>query len=133
MVDGCPAPATLWAMDELLARACATLTQYKAYGNEVLEEDSASFVRNAELPTIYDANHGARIRAESPKEIEALLARSEEVFANFAHRRWFCDPLTPPAFEATLVSALATSRPSMAKHDGQQSATSCLNGPLKEV
>ncbi len=92
-------------MDQLLARACATLTQYKAYGNEVLEEDSAFFVRNTELPTIYDANHGARIRAESPEEIEALLARSDEVFANFAHRRWFCDPLTPPAFEATLVLA----------------------------
>ena len=92
-------------MDELVVRACATLTHYRAYGNEVLEESAALFVRNGELPTIYDANCGARARAESPEEIEALLARSDEVFANFAHQRWFCDPLTPPAFEATLVLA----------------------------
>jgi hypothetical protein len=32
-----------------------------------------------------------------------VLARADDVFARLPYRRFVCDPLTPPAFEAHLV------------------------------
>ena len=89
--------------DGLLARACETLAGYLALGNETITSGRARFVRNRAAPSIYDANHGTRVRAASEEEIEAVLAAAEELFAGFGHRRFDCDPFTPAAFEARLV------------------------------
>jgi GNAT superfamily N-acetyltransferase len=89
--------------DGLLARACETLAGYLALGNETIASDRARFVRNRAASSIYDANHGTRVRAESEREIEAVLSAAEELFAGFGHRRFDCDPFTRAAFEARLV------------------------------
>ena len=90
-------------MEALLSRACEALDLYKALGNEVVGASGARIVRNEGLPTIFIANHASGIRAETPEQIDALLARCDEAFANHRHRCFFCDPLTPPSFEARLV------------------------------
>jgi GNAT superfamily N-acetyltransferase len=89
--------------DRLLARACETLAGYLALGNETIASDRACFVRNRAASSIYDANHGTRVRVASEGEIEAVLAAAEELFAGFGHRRFDCDPFTQAAFEARLV------------------------------
>jgi GNAT superfamily N-acetyltransferase len=91
------------AAADLLERVCATLEGYLALGNETLELPAVRFVRNPEAPEIYDANHGSRVRASAPEEIDAVLARADDVFAGLPYRRFTCDPLTPPTFEARLV------------------------------
>ncbi len=89
--------------DGLLARACHTRAGYLALGNETITSDPVRFVRNRAAPSIYDANHGTRVRAASEPEIDAVLSHAEELFAGFGHRRFDCDPFTPAAFEARLV------------------------------
>ena len=89
--------------DSLLARACDTLAGYLALGNETIASDRVCFVRNHAARDIYDANHGARVRAASEQEIKAVLSHAEKIFAGFGHRRFDCDPFTPPAFEARLL------------------------------
>ena len=88
---------------ELLDRACATLTGYFELGNQVLEAPGASFVRNAQHPRIYDANHVCAPRASTPDQLDALLRAVEEEFAELGHRQFKCDLGTPPALEARLV------------------------------
>ena len=90
-------------VDDLVERACDTLAHYRALGNEVLDAPRALFVRNPDLPTVYDANHVSTVRTKVPSEIDDVLERAEQVFANFRHRRFYCDPPTPPDFEARLV------------------------------
>lgn len=89
--------------DELVARVYDTNAGYLALGNEVIDGPLACFVRNSEAPNVYDANHVTRVRARAPKEIDAVLARSGDVFAASGHRQFIIDPLTPPSFEARLV------------------------------
>ena len=43
------------------------------------------------------------MRAASEQEIKAVLSHAEKIFAGFGHRRFDCDPFTPPAFEARLL------------------------------
>jgi GNAT superfamily N-acetyltransferase len=87
----------------LIARVCETYEAYLALGNESFEADGATFVRNRAIPNRYDANHVAHVHAESPREIEALLARIEAEFAGYTHRALYLDPLTPAQFIARLV------------------------------
>ncbi len=88
---------------ELLERACATLTGYFELGNTVVQAPGARFVRNAQYPLIYDANHVAAARASSPQELGELLRAVEAEFAELGHCQFKCDPRTPPALEARLV------------------------------
>jgi ribosomal protein S18 acetylase RimI-like enzyme len=74
-------------------------------GHEVFAADGATFVRNRDLPDIWEANHLTAITAESPEQIDRLLARVEREYAGFGHRRFDCDFSTPPAFEARLLLA----------------------------
>jgi GNAT superfamily N-acetyltransferase len=87
----------------LVARACETYEAYLALGNERFEADGATLVRNRTLPNRYDANHVAHIHAETPQEIDALLARIEREFEGYTHRALYLDSLTPPQFIARLV------------------------------
>jgi hypothetical protein len=68
---------------DLLARVFDTLEGYYGLGSEVRDEDLARFVRSVSAPRIYDANHVSRVRAKTPEEVDALLARADEVFAGF--------------------------------------------------
>jgi GNAT superfamily N-acetyltransferase len=88
---------------ELLARAYVTLEGYYELGAEVLDEQLARFVRNVDAPGVYDVNHASRVRAESSHEVDAVLARADEVFGSSHHRVFDLDPWTPEAFPAALL------------------------------
>jgi GNAT superfamily N-acetyltransferase len=72
-------------------------------GNEVFSLPGGAFVRNRELPNIYDCNHVTAITARTPAEIDELLAAAEREFAHAAHRRFDLDHRTPPEFIARLL------------------------------
>jgi GNAT superfamily N-acetyltransferase len=72
-------------------------------GHERFEADGALFVRNRQLPDIWEANHVTAVTAASPAEIERLLARVECEYAGFGHRRFDLDGTTPPELEARLL------------------------------
>jgi len=89
--------------DELLGRLLDTIHGYLALGNEVIDGPQVCFVRNTEVPDVYDANHVRYVRARTPKEIGAVLERADEVLAASRHRQFLIDPETPPSFEARLA------------------------------
>ena len=89
--------------EDLLRRVYETLQGYYELGCEVIDEPLARFVRDRDASRIYDVNHASRVRAESADEIDAVLARADDVFAGLPHRVFHIDPWTPPAFEARLV------------------------------
>lgn len=74
-----------------------------ALGNETYQLAGATFVRNRETPSIYDANHVSDIRASTPAEIDDLLAAIEREYQHTAHRRYHIDQRTPPEFPARLA------------------------------
>ena len=76
---------------------------YMALGNERFKAEGAVFVRNREIPEIWDANHVGHVTASTPREIERLLERVEREFEGFKHRRFHIDFTTPPEFEARLA------------------------------
>ena len=80
-----------------------------ALGHETFQADGATFVRDRDVPDIWDANHVTAVTTDSDETIERLLLRVEREFAGFGHRRFDIDFTTPPAFEARL--ALTDSRP----------------------
>ncbi len=73
--------------DDLTARACETIAQYLALGNETFAANGALFVRNRATPTRYDANHVDRVRTADPEELEELLRRLDQEYEGFGHRR----------------------------------------------
>ncbi len=86
------------------ARSALTVAEaFHALGNERFEAEGATFVRNREIPDIWDANHVAHVTASTPAEIERLLERVEREFAGFSHRRFHLAFTTPPALEARLT------------------------------
>lgn len=87
---------------DLARRGLAVNQANLALGHESFVADGATFVRDAEYPRIYDANHVADITASTPDEISRLLASVETEFAHCAHRRYHTDFTTPPTFEARL-------------------------------
>jgi ribosomal protein S18 acetylase RimI-like enzyme len=87
----------------LLARVFATVDGYLALGNEVIDSPLAGYVRNPEAPRVYDANHVTRVRAGTPKEINTVLERTEEMLSASGHRQFLIDPDTPLPFEARLA------------------------------
>jgi GNAT superfamily N-acetyltransferase len=74
-----------------------------ALGHETFRADGAFFVRDRDVPDIWDANHVTSVTADSDETIDRLLARVECEFAGFGHRRFDLDFTTPPAFEARLA------------------------------
>ena len=80
-----------------------TIHGYLALGNEVIDGPQVCFVRNTEVPNVYDANHARYVRARTPKEIGFVLERIDEVLAASSHRQFLIDPDTPPSFEAQLA------------------------------
>lgn len=90
-------------MTDAARTALAVNEAFSALGNELFQADGATFVRNREIPDIWDANHVAHVTAATPDEIDALLARAEREFAGFKHRQFRVDFTTPPAFEARLA------------------------------
>jgi GNAT superfamily N-acetyltransferase len=88
---------------ELLARVFETVDGYLALGNEVIDSPLARYVRNPEAPRVYDANHVTRVRAGTPKEIDTVLERTEQMLSTSGHRQFLIDPDTPLPFEARLA------------------------------
>lgn len=90
-------------MVDLAKRALATNQAFLALGAEVFAADGATFVRDRSSPNVPDCNRIAHTSAQTPKEIERLLARAEREFAGFRELRFNVDFLTPPTFEARLA------------------------------
>jgi GNAT superfamily N-acetyltransferase len=90
-------------MDDPALRALLANEALTDLGNERFEAEGATFVRNREVPDIWDANHVTEVTASTPQEIERLLERVEREYAGFAHRRFDVDFTTPPQFEARLA------------------------------
>ena len=89
--------------NNLIARALDVNAANLALGHETFDSDGARFVRNRDVPDIYDANHVAAITASTPDEIDRLLARVEREFDGYRHRMFHTDYRTPPPFEARLL------------------------------
>jgi GNAT superfamily N-acetyltransferase len=89
-------------VSDLIADAYATLEGWLALGHAVEVGERARFVRAVQQPNVWDANFAARVRGESPAEIDAVLARIERVYAGLDHRQVLWDPATPLPFEARL-------------------------------
>jgi GNAT superfamily N-acetyltransferase len=81
-----------------------------ALGHETFQADGATFVRDRDVPDIWDANHVTSVTADSDEAIDRLLARVEREFAGFGHRRFDLDFTTPPAFEARLALTACRTR-----------------------
>jgi len=92
-------------MSDLGRRALAVVQGNLALGHEVFEADGATFVRNRQLSSIWDANHVANVTTSEPADVDRLLARIEREYAGFHHRRCDLDPRCSPEFEARLVLA----------------------------
>lgn len=87
----------------LVAKAIDTDGANFALGNETFVAAGAKFVRNANTPNIYDANHVTAVRARTPRKIDALLAAIDREFPLSNHRRFDIDYRTPPEFVARLL------------------------------
>jgi ribosomal protein S18 acetylase RimI-like enzyme len=74
-----------------------------ALGHEVFDADGATFVRDRDLPDIWEANRVVAVTAASDPEVDRLLERVEREYAGFGHRRFDLDFTTPPALEARLA------------------------------
>ncbi len=90
-------------MADTARSALAVNDGYHALGNKRFEAEGATFVRNSEIPDIWDANHVTGVTASTPEEIERLLERVEREYAGCGHRRFDVDFRTPPGVEARLA------------------------------
>ncbi len=90
-------------VSEIARKALITDRTWLALGNEQIEVGGAVFVRNRDLPLVWDANHATAIIAAAPGEIDALFARMDVEYAHLPFRRVRTDFTTPPEFEARLV------------------------------
>jgi GNAT superfamily N-acetyltransferase len=97
------ARAKLSLMSDLVRRAYETSRGWLALGHERVASPHAWIVCDREVPDVYDANFAAMVRAESEREIDALLAQLDEVFAELEHRFVFWDVDMPQPFESRLV------------------------------
>jgi GNAT superfamily N-acetyltransferase len=88
---------------DLARRALVVNRAMLALGHETFQADGATFVRDRDVPDIWEANHVTSVSADSDETIDRLLARVEREFAGFGHRRFDLDFTTPPAFEARLA------------------------------
>ncbi len=73
-----------------------------ALGCEQFEVEGATWVRDRQFPSIYDANHVSGATASSPEEVDRLLARAESEFSHCNHRRYDVDFRTSPLLTARL-------------------------------
>jgi ribosomal protein S18 acetylase RimI-like enzyme len=87
---------------DLAARALATNQALLALGHEVFESHGARFVRNVDLPDIWDANHIDEVTASSETELDALLGAARDQFPHCTTIRFDIDFRTPPQVEARL-------------------------------
>jgi hypothetical protein len=74
-----------------------------ALGHERFVADGATFVRDRDLPDIWEADHATAVTAATGEAVERLLASVEREYAGFGHRRFDLDFTTPPVFEARLL------------------------------
>ena len=90
-------------MSNLVKQAYETSRGWLALGHERVASPCALLVRDVDDPDVYDANFAALVRAESERDITALLEQLEEVFSHAEQRFVFWDAATPQPFEARLV------------------------------
>jgi GNAT superfamily N-acetyltransferase len=89
-------------MPDLVTLAYETEIGWLALGHRRRRTHHFTFVRDARMPDVWDANFAAFPRAATPEEVDAALRELEAEFADAAHRQVFWDPGTPPPFEARL-------------------------------
>ena len=90
-------------MSDLTRRAVATDYGFMALGSERFDAEGATFIRNASVPLIRDANQVISVGASSANEIDRLLARADREYTGSPHRQFRIDFTASPEFEARLV------------------------------
>jgi GNAT superfamily N-acetyltransferase len=90
-------------MSDLARRALAVNDAFFVLGNESFEAEGGTFIRNRDVPIIWDANHVTAITASTAAEIGRLLERADREFEGLRHRRFNVDARTPPEFEARMA------------------------------
>jgi len=86
-----------------LQQIAATFAFQQSCGHASEDTSLARYVRSPALPDIWVANHVSLVRAQHAGEIDEVLERTEQALAHCAHRMFFVDALTPPAFVARLA------------------------------
>lgn len=89
--------------NELAARVLDVDAALMALGCERFEADGATWVRDRQFPSIYDANHITAISASSAEDVDRILARAEVEYAHCAHRRYHVDFRMSPLLTARLA------------------------------
>ncbi len=84
-----------------------------ALGHETFHAAGATFVRDRDVPDIWEANHVTSVSADSDETIDRLLARVEGECAGYGHRRFDLDFTPPPAFEGRLALTGSRTRESL--------------------
>ena len=74
-----------------------------ALGCEQFDGDGATWVRDRQFPSIYDANHVTRASVTSAIDVDRLLDRVEVEYAHCKHRRFHVDFRTSPLLTARLA------------------------------
>ncbi len=90
-------------IDDLTRLALAVNYDNLALGHAITRVSNATLVHDERLPLIYDANFVKDVKASTPGEIDALLARVEETYTHTRARTYRTLKGTPPAFEARLA------------------------------
>jgi GNAT superfamily N-acetyltransferase len=86
-----------------MTRAISINWRNLALGHRSLEAEGATFVRNTDFPSIYDANFIYNVTASTPDEIESLVARARKEYAHCNELTFRLGPDTPAEFTARLA------------------------------
>lgn len=74
-----------------------------ALGHPTFTAEGATFVRNPNLPKIYDANFVYNAATATPDEIDSLIARARKEYVHASSASFRLDHRTPPELEARLA------------------------------
>ena len=88
---------------DLAAKVLDVDAALMALGCERFQGDGATWVRDRQFPSIYDANHVSATSVSTTAEVDHLLARVEVEYAHCNHRRFHVDFRTSPLLTARLA------------------------------
>ncbi len=88
---------------DLAAKVLDADAALMALGCERFEGDGATWVRDRQFPSIYDANHVTGASVTSTGDVDHILRRAEDEYAHCNHRRFHVDFRTGPLLTARLA------------------------------
>ncbi|MGH0031463.1 MAG: GNAT family N-acetyltransferase [Myxococcota bacterium] len=89
--------------DERVRSVCRTYRAQRTLGVPWEAGPLVTLVRDPARPDVWDANFGCDVKARTPAEIERVVDALDRRMAGVGVRKFFCDPLTPQPFVASLA------------------------------